>query len=131
MRWTNFAVVAMVFGFALSIPGCGEPSPAAKKVMDNASDTWDAMKTWSVAKKDDFVRVASPKVDELKAGFADAKTAASKKSAEAGRQLEEGWNGVEQKFDAMKTSTADSWAKHRDAFLEAVDAYKRKLAASK
>lgn len=131
MRWNQLAVVAIVFGLAPSLSGCGEPSPSAKKVMDKASDTWDAMKTWGVEKKDDFVRSASPKVDEMKQGFADAKAAASKKSAEAGKQLEEGWNGVEQKFDAMKTATGETWAKHRDAFLEAVEAYKQKLASSK
>jgi len=131
MRWNQLAVVAMVFGIAPSLSGCGEPSPTAKKVMDKASETWDAMKTWGVEKKDDFVKVASPKVDEMKQGFADAKATASRKSAEAGKQLEESMNGVEQKFDAMKTATGDSWARHRDAFLEAVDAYKKKLAASK
>lgn len=131
MRWNQLAVVAMTFGLALPTPGCGEPGPTAKKVIDKASETWDAMKTWGIEKKDDFVKSASPKIDELKQGFADAKAAAAKKGAEAGKQLEEGWNGVEQKFDAMKTATADTWAKHRDAFLEAVDAYKQKLADSK
>lgn len=128
MRWTKLAAVSVMCCVIPSLAACGEPSPAAKKVMDKASETWDAMKTWSVEKKDDFVKSASPKVEELKQGFADAKASASRTSAEAGQKLEESWNGVQQKFEALKTATGDQWTKQRDAFVEAYEAYKQRLA---
>ena len=129
MRWTRIGTLAMVFGVGAGMSGCGEPSPTAKRVQDKLGETWDAMKTWGVEKRDEFLKSASPKLDELKQAFADAKVSAAKTSAESAQRLEEGWNGVQQKFDAMKAATGTEWAKHRDAFVEAYEAYKRKLAS--
>jgi len=128
MRWTTIATVVMAVSASPWLSGCGDPSPTAKKVQDKLGETWDAMKTWGVEKKDDFVKSASPKLDELKQKFAEAKVSASKTSAESAQKLEDGWNGVQQKFDAMKAATGAEWAKQRDAFVEAYDAYKTKLA---
>ncbi len=128
MRWTTIVALAMATSTGPWLAGCGESSPETKKLQQKIGETWDAMKTWGVEKKDEFVKSASPKLDELKQKFAEAKVSASKTSAEAGQKLEEGWNDVQQKFDAMKTATGAEWAKHRDAFVEAYDAYKQKLA---
>jgi len=130
MRWTTFATAAIAASFSPCLTACGEPSPSAKKVQKELGETWDAMKTWSVEKKDDFVRSASPKVEEAKQKFAEWRTSAAETNAEAKKSLEADWVVVEQKFDAMKTASADQWSRHRDAFVDAYDAFKRKLASS-
>ena len=130
MRWTTFAAAAIAVSFSSCLTGCGEPSPSAKKVQKELGDTWDAMKTWSAEKKDEFVKSASPKLDEAKQKFAEWKTSASEKSAEAKKSLDADWVVVEQKFDAMKAATASEWNRNRDAFVAAYDAFKAKLASS-
>lgn len=128
MRWTTTATLVIAMTALPALTGCGDPGPKAKEVADKLGETWGAMKSWGVEKKDEFVKSSGPKLEELKQKFASAKESAAKTSAESARKLEDGWNVVQQKFDAMKAATGTEWAKQRDAFVEAYDAYRAKLA---
>lgn len=128
MRWTALLAMSVATSVGPSLTGCGEPGPEAKKLQQKLGETWGAMKSWGIEKKDAFVASASPRFDELKQKFADAKLSASETGAGAARSLESDWGAVQQKFDAMKTSTGEQWARHRDAFVDAYEAFQKKLA---
>jgi len=130
MRWTMIAAVVAAASLTFSLSGCGESSPETKKVTQKLGETWDAMKTWGIDKKDDLVKSSSEGLDTLKQKMADAKQAAPGVSADARQKLDEDWKVVQVKFDEMKNATGAQWDKARDGFLEAYGAFKRKLAAA-
>jgi hypothetical protein len=124
MRWTTTSAV-MAMSLVPCLSGCGDTT--TKNVTQKMGETWDAMKTWGIEKKDDLVKASSQKLDELKPALAEAKKSASAASADAAQKWDEEWKVVEQKFDAMKSSTGDQWGKARDAFIESYDGFKKKL----
>jgi hypothetical protein len=121
-------LTAMSAGHCLT--GCGESAPETKKLQQKLGETWDAMKSWGVEKKEEFVRNTSPKLDDLKRRFAEVRVSGSRMSGEAAQRLETDWTSVQQKFDSVKTATGEQWARHRDAFVEAYAAFQKKLAES-
>lgn len=131
MSRTRLAYALLAACLAPALQACGDPSPATQKLQQQLGATWDAMSSWGVEKKDELLRSAGPKLEELKRGLADATATAANTGAEATQRLVQGWSGVEQKFGAMKDATGEQWTKHRDAFLSAVQAYKADLAAAR
>ena len=105
---------------ALALCGCGDSSLETKNLQQKAGEAWDAMKDWSVAKKDEFLQKSGPMLESMKQKL-------SEKSGDTAKSAQEDWKVVEQKFAAMKEATGDQWPKARDAFREAYDALKKKL----
>ncbi len=73
MRWTAMVAFATAASLGSPLLGCGDTGPAAKRLQEKFSETWDAMKTWGVEKKDDFVKGAAPKLEELSQKLAEAR----------------------------------------------------------
>jgi hypothetical protein len=130
MRWTMIAAVVAAASLTSSLSGGGESSPETKKVTQKLGETWDAMKAWGIDKKDDLVKSSSEGLDTLKQKMADAKQAAPGVTADARQKLDEEWKAVQVKFDEMKGASGPTWDKARDAFLQAYDGLKKKLAAA-
>lgn len=129
MRGNLAAALVTSAALLTGLTACGEPSPEAKKVQSKMGETWDAMKAWGVERKADLLESASRGLADLKQAYAGAKAAGSEAGAAASQQLDEEWQGVQQKLDALKTASGQEWIKARDAFLQAYGVLKAKLAA--
>ena len=130
MRFMKIASVVAATSLAPCLSGCGEPSPSAKNVQKKAGETWDAMKSWGVEKKDDLVKSASATLDEIKPKLAEARASAARASADAGKKFDDDWKVVQQKFEEMKSAGSDKWDKARDDFMQAYDSFKSRLSSS-
>jgi hypothetical protein len=128
MRLMSIAWVVSATSLVPCLSGCGESSPSAKNMQKKVGEALDSMKAWGVEKKDELVKSASATLDELKPKLAEAKAAASRSSADAGKKLDDEWKVVEQKLEEMKAAGSDKWAKARDDFMQAYDSFKSRLA---
>jgi hypothetical protein len=113
---------------SLALTGCGDET--SQRVRTELGQAWGAMRTWGVERKDELVRSAGPMVDDLGRGLEAARQKAASAGAGASQRLDEGWQSVQRSFADMKASTGEAWARHRDAFLAAVDAYQRQVAGA-
>ena len=120
------ALVLVLLGtFAVPMTGCGEQTKKdLQKVGEGLGQTWDAVKTFAVNRKDEAVAFFSKEMAEAPEKYAEARLEVEKVGADAKAALDAKWKDVETTFEAAKTATGDGWAKARDA---AYDAFRAEL----
>lgn len=109
---------------------CGD-DPHWKDVKKEAGETWDALKVYGVAQREKAESGFAQGVASLESSWAQAKTAAAAKSADAGQALDARWRDVQGKLATLKSAGADRWAEARDEFVKAYEALKRDVSPAK
>ncbi|MGE0191177.1 MAG: hypothetical protein AB7T63_03960 [Planctomycetota bacterium] len=119
----TFAFAGLV---AFLLPACGDDRHA-ERVREEAAETWDAIRTLTIDRKDDAMRLIDARKKELDASWEEAKQDAATWSDEAREDLESGWQRVSDSYDAVRQATKENWVETRDAFVAAYEAFKRSL----
>ncbi len=125
MRLASWFVV--VLGL-VALARCGD-SEEWRNVKMHAGETWDAVKTWSVAKRGDAESFFSKSVDDLSKGFEAAKAKARAAGGEAATALDSKWDDVSVKLAELKAASADKWEQAREAFVQAYESVKREVSS--
>ena len=123
--------VAMILALAFvaaPLGGCGKPSDELKKVGTKMGETWDAVKSYSIKKKDDAMVLFRKGMDEVGPTYEAAKKKAAEMGGDASKALDAQWKVVEAKFAEAKDASAENWDSARDAFLKAYEDFKKKIA---
>jgi|GEM_PF-3284864 len=112
------------------LAGCGD-DPKWSAVKKEASETWDALKTYTVAQREKAEKGFSDNLASLEKTWAEAKTAAAAKSEVAGQALDARWKEMNAKLATLKDAGADKWAEARDEFVRAYESLKRDVTPAK
>jgi hypothetical protein len=120
-RW--FGALAL-----LALASCGE-SKEWKNVKTQASETWDAVKSWGVAKRGEAEVFFSKSVDDLSESIEVAKANARAAGGDAVAALESKWRDVSVKLAELKAASADKWDQAREAFVKAYESVKREVSS--
>ncbi len=119
--------IALVCALALMLSGCGDKEKL-KDIGNKATATWKAVASYTVAQKDKALTFFGERFSDLGDQWANAKEKSAGWSAETRSVLESKWAVVQRKYAETKDATGEHWAKARDAFVAAYDAFKAELA---
>jgi hypothetical protein len=117
-RALAFALVAALLCLA---PGCGEKSESWKKVEEGAGNTWGAVKTWSVERRDKASAFFKKSMADLEPKLKAAREKAAKAGGAASKALDEKAQTAAKALEALKGATAENWDKARDVFAAAYE----------
>ncbi len=119
-------MVAVAF-LAAPFTGCGQPSDELKQVGTKIGETWDAVKTYSIKKKDEAVGLFNKGIEDITPAYETAKEKAAALGGDAAEVLDKEWDVVKQKLEEAQNATAENWDSARDAFVKAYGDFKKKI----
>ncbi len=128
MRALPFVLACSVLLAPLA--GCGD-DPKWNAVKKEAGETWDAIKTYSVAQREKAEKGFGENLAALEKTWAEAKSAAAAKSEVAGQALDARWKELNDKLATLKAAGADKWTEARDEFVKAFESLKRDVTPAK
>lgn len=123
MRTMTVLLVAAFL--AAPLGACGKPSEELKQVGEKMGETWEAVKAYSIKKKDDAVGLFNKGIDELAPAYEAAKKKAAEMGGDASQVLDEQWQAVQRSLEAAKNAGAENWDSARDAFVKAYEKFKK------
>lgn len=135
MRYSGF--ISLALAAALLLLGCGTNTPstsdskmsnAKEKIRDAAEATTEAAQ----AKRDEYTRAMSKRLDELNLKYEDLKDRAGKAEVQAKKSLEKKLDEAKvkrdaaaKKLDELKAAGADRWEKVKEGVGSALDDLKK------
>jgi hypothetical protein len=123
--------LSVVVLLALPLASCGKPSAELENLGVKLGEAWDAAKAYAVVKKDEALKVFGGFMDTTGQQLAEAKSRAAEMGADAAAALDAKWATAQTKFAELRDASGDQWAKARDAFTAAYEAFNAELAKHK
>lgn len=103
---------------------CGE---AGEKIAEKLGETWDAVKDYTVEKRDEAESFFESNLDGLDEKLAEAKRKAAALGEDSGQALDAAWNEASQKLEALKGAGEDGWEAARDEFVQAWESLEKRI----
>jgi len=103
---------------------CGE---AGDRIAEKLGETWDAVKDYSVEKRDEAESFFESNLDGLDEKFAEAKKKAAALGKDAGQALDASLDEAAKKLEVLKGAGEDGWEAARDEFVKAWESLEKRL----